>query len=309
VTYRDSVLEGERGLSLLGAVGGGGYIHDVLFDNITNPRGIAFGNYAGTTDWEAAPGNRYLLKVWNVEFRNIKDNGHCGNCAAMANGSVCPNVTFTDGTLCGPNPPPLTACPNHAHTGAFISWVREANVSNVYGQIPRPFNRSSTGLPFLGLFDTASGCQAACEVLSNCAQFSWSLDIPEFERHCYGRCDGAWVLHAVPAQYTVVAARRVRPDVPVADVIAVSNSSASSSISTAASSSQASDEAVPVPVPVMRYGCKRNATDQFGSVVRFPWPVCIPLDAPVNVNRTWPNWGPVEGEFWSLQACKDSGCE
>jgi hypothetical protein len=58
----------------------------------------------------------------------------------------------------------------------------------------------------------------------------------------------------------------------------------------------------------MRYGCKRNATDQFGSVFRFPWPVCIPLDAPVNVNSSWPNWGPVEGNFPSLQACKASGC-
>ena len=44
VTYRNSVLNGQRGLSLLGVVGGGGFIHDVLFDNITNPRGISFGN-------------------------------------------------------------------------------------------------------------------------------------------------------------------------------------------------------------------------------------------------------------------------
>ena len=44
VTFRNSVLNGQRGLSLLGVVGGGGFIHDVLFDNITNPRGISFGN-------------------------------------------------------------------------------------------------------------------------------------------------------------------------------------------------------------------------------------------------------------------------
>ena len=44
VTYRNSVLNGQRGLSLLGVVGGGGFIHDVLFENITNPRGISFGN-------------------------------------------------------------------------------------------------------------------------------------------------------------------------------------------------------------------------------------------------------------------------
>ena len=44
VTYRNSVLNGQRGLSLLGVVGGGGFIRDVLFENITNPRGISFGN-------------------------------------------------------------------------------------------------------------------------------------------------------------------------------------------------------------------------------------------------------------------------
>jgi polygalacturonase len=44
VTYRDSTLHGQRGISLLGVVGGGGYIHDVLFANISNPRGISFGN-------------------------------------------------------------------------------------------------------------------------------------------------------------------------------------------------------------------------------------------------------------------------
>jgi polygalacturonase len=148
VTYRDSVLNGERGLSLLGAVGGGGYIYDILFDNITNPRGISFGNYANPS--KLRPSNRYLPKVWNVEFRDIKHNKHCGNCAAMANSSVCPNVTFTNGTYCGPPTPPpapaLKACPNKAH-GSYIPWVQLPNVSNVYGQIPRPFNRSSTGPP------------------------------------------------------------------------------------------------------------------------------------------------------------------
>lgn len=44
ITFRNSILNGQRGLSLLGVVGGGGYIHDVLFENITNPRGISFGN-------------------------------------------------------------------------------------------------------------------------------------------------------------------------------------------------------------------------------------------------------------------------
>jgi hypothetical protein len=44
------------------------------------------------------------------------------------------------------------------HAG-FVPWVREAHASNIYGQISRPFGRSSPGLLFLGFFDTAEGCQ------------------------------------------------------------------------------------------------------------------------------------------------------
>ena len=87
--------------------------------------------------------------------------------------------------------------------------VAVSNMSNVYGEIPRPFNQSSPGLPFLGLFDSAEGCQAACKARSNCTQYSWGLDVQQFELHCFGRCDNIWRLHPVPSQYTVVAARRV----------------------------------------------------------------------------------------------------
>ena len=291
VTYRDSELNGERGLSLLGVVGGGGYIHDVLFENITNPRGISYGNYGGSP-WMLAkyPSSRYLPLVWNVEFRRIKKNGHCGDCGRMANGSVCHNVTYTEGTRCegGPPPPPrISSCPTKAR-GDLIRWVKVSNKSNVFGQIPGPpFNRSSAGLPFLGLFNTADECQAACEKLSNCTQYSWNLDVPSFAKLCFGRCDDVWDLHAVPPQYTVIAARRVA----------------------VGSSSLSSQQARLSEVPTLRYGCKRNATDQFGTMIRFPWPVCIPLDAAVNLHVDWPNWGPVEGDFPTLQACKDSGCK
>ena len=282
LTLKDSVLEGERGIMFTGECGGGGYINDVLFDNITNPRGISYGNYnADCTERKLYPGNEYLPKVWNIEFRDVIGDASCGNCSRIANGSVCPNVTFTGRTHCGgqppsPPPPPLKACPNKAY-GSFIPWVRRKNVSNVYDQIVRPFNASSPGLPFLGLFGTEDGCLRACEELSNCTQYSWSLDVPQFEQHCYGRCDDVWLLHPVPPQYTVVAARRVA----------------------------AANESQPVSI---RYGCKRNATDQFGTAFPLPWPVCIPLNAPVNVNSSWPNWGPVEGDFATLQQCKSSGC-
>jgi hypothetical protein len=302
VTFRDSVLEGERGIMFTGECGGGGYINDILFDNITNPRGISWGNYnAACNDRQLFPGNDvFLPKVWNIEFRDIVDNGPCGNCERIANGSVCPNVTYTGITRCGsrppppspsPPPPPLKTCPNRAY-GRFVPWVRVQNASNVYRQIPRPFNTSSPGLPFLGLFDTVDGCQSACEGLSNCTQYSWSLNVPEFERHCYGRCDTVWVLHPVPPQYTVVAARRV----------AVGGSRSHSHGHREPAMSEES------PMAAMRYGCKRSATDQFGVTFTLPWPVCIPLGAPVNVNKSWPNWGPVVGDYSSLTACKSSGC-
>jgi hypothetical protein len=41
----------------------------------------------------------------------------------------------------------------------------------------------------------------------------------------------------------------------------------------------------------------------FGDV-EFPWGVCIPLDAPVNIRPDYPNWGPITGPFASLAACK-----
>ena len=281
VTYMNSYLHGERGLSLLGVIGGGGFIHDVLFENIVNPRGISYGNYGGSA-WLLAehPNNRRKPKVYNVEYRDIRDNGHCEGCGNMAFGSVCPNVSYTGATRCEGQP---LACPDRPH-GGFIPWVRVANQSNVYGQIPGPpFNQSTPGLPFLGLTDSASECEAACERRSNCTQYSWALDVPKFERHCFGRCDDVWKLHAVPSQYTVSAGRRV----------AAGNESL----------------ATQADVPSLRYGCKRNATDQFGGTIRFPWPVCIPLDGSVNNEPTWPNWGPALGDYPSLQACKASGCK
>ena len=247
----------------------------------------------------------YLPMVWNVEYRDIRENGHCGNCGAMANGSVCRNLTYTGVTSCGrptpPPSPPISACPNRPHSGGFIPWVSVSNMSNVYGEIPRPFNRSSPGLPFLGLFDSAKDCQAACEARSNCTQYSWGLDVPQFELHCYGRCDDIWRLHPVPSQYTVVAARRVP-----------ARSDPRSSTSASLTHTQDTGLKVAEEIPNLRYGCKRRATDQFGTIVTFLWPVCIPIGQhapPVNMNESWPNWGPVEGNFSSLQACKDSGCK
>jgi len=305
VTFRDCLLDGQRGLQHTGVVGGGGYMHDILYENIHGSGAhISFDHYPAHTCPGATPPReqhtmdnfddcpKFLPKIYNIEFRDVASNGRCGNCAPTANGSVCPNITYTGSTKCGAPPPPpapLVKCPSKKYAGGFIHWVTVTHKSNVYGEILRPFNRSSPGLPFLGLFDTAQECQAACEARSNCTQISWALNVPEFEKHCFGRCDNVWQLHAVPSQYTVVAARRV----------------AAADQSTQSTQSNRND------VPDMRYGCKRNATDQYGAVLQFPWPVCIPLPefAPVNLNRSWPNWGPVEGDFPTLAACKASGCK
>ena len=57
------------------------------------------------------------------------------------------------------------------------------------------------------------------------------------------------------------------------------------------------------PLPPQQFGCKRSAKTMFGEV-EFPWGVCIPLDAPVNIRPDYPNWGPITGPFASLAACK-----
>ena len=56
------------------------------------------------------------------------------------------------------------------------------------------------------------------------------------------------------------------------------------------------------PLPPQMFACKRNATTMFGHV-NFPWGVCIPLDAPVNMDPTYPNWGPAVGRYASLAEC------
>jgi hypothetical protein len=51
------------------------------------------------------------------------------------------------------------------------------------------------------------------------------------------------------------------------------------------------------------FGCKRTANTMFGTV-DLPWPVCIPLNAPVNLRPDYPNYGPASGNYSSLVECK-----
>lgn len=57
------------------------------------------------------------------------------------------------------------------------------------------------------------------------------------------------------------------------------------------------------PLPAMTFSCKRVARTLFGEIT-LPWPVCVPREAPVNVYRDYPNWGPARGAYPSLGACK-----
>jgi len=56
-------------------------------------------------------------------------------------------------------------------------------------------------------------------------------------------------------------------------------------------------------LPAQRFSCKQNARTMFGTVA-LPWPVCIPLDAPVNLRPDYPNYGVAIGNYSSLAECK-----
>ena len=45
------------------------------------------------------------------------------------------------------------------------------------------------------------------------------------------------------------------------------------------------------------------AAPRFGEIT-LPWGVCIPQDAPVNLDSHYPNWGVASGDYASLRACK-----
>jgi polygalacturonase len=52
------------------------------------------------------------------------------------------------------------------------------------------------------------------------------------------------------------------------------------------------------------YTCKTTAKTMFYGTVQLPWPVCIPMDSPVNLRPDYPNWGPTTGAYSSLNACQ-----
>ena len=57
------------------------------------------------------------------------------------------------------------------------------------------------------------------------------------------------------------------------------------------------------PLPPQTFACKRTAKTLFGEIT-LPWGVCLPLDAPVNLDPNYPNFGPAQGRYSSLVDCK-----
>ena len=57
------------------------------------------------------------------------------------------------------------------------------------------------------------------------------------------------------------------------------------------------------PLPPQSFSCKKTAKTLFGEIT-LPWGVCINSAAPVNMRPDYPNYGPTEGAWPTLAACK-----
>jgi hypothetical protein len=70
-----------------------------------------------------------------------------------------------------------------------------------------PWNGTET-VPFLGIFATFTGCEAACEALPNCTTFCFGGSTPhvgpqkhDWHNRCYGRTDGVWSLRTMADEW------------------------------------------------------------------------------------------------------------
>ena len=69
ITFRDSVLDGERGIDIKPSFGRGGYMQDVTFENIRTRGGVGFN--LGRDGALLMPGNDYVPLVANIAFTNV----------------------------------------------------------------------------------------------------------------------------------------------------------------------------------------------------------------------------------------------
>lgn len=185
-------------------------VHNISFIDIavTSPANVVPGKFDCATSHGACTG---------FYMRNVTVAGHgkftCTNGVYGSTGQhVIPAACFA---ASGKAPAGLTpCCPLDPERGAFIPWVREGNVSNVWCN---PGNRSCSsdghgapGTPLLGVTPSEAGCRAMCEAFPNCTQYVY--DGRQTKRNCFGRCDTYWSPHPTPVADNIVSARRVKPN-------------------------------------------------------------------------------------------------
>eukprot|EP00041_Stephanoeca_diplocostata_P037171 m.1392281 g.1392281 ORF g.1392281 m.1392281 type:complete len:469 (+) comp24991_c0_seq67:3258-4664(+) len=160
ITFRDSVLLGERGLHLKSSVGRGGYIHDILYENID--MSVALGIYfkIGSDGIPIEPGNQFTPLVSNLRFFNISGGGGCSFDCQNANQSTCFNVTFGGHhpTHCKP-PSPSPALHEQKYTCKdTAAWPVCLPLAAPVNNDPNYPNWGPTRGTFLSLSD----CQRVC---------------------------------------------------------------------------------------------------------------------------------------------------
>lgn len=169
VTYRDSVLSGQRGINIKPSVGRGGYIRDLVFENIhLDTAAISMG--VGHDGIPIESGNQYVPFVDNVRFNNVSGGGGCSISCSGVNGTKCHRMRFSgsqgDKCTCADCDEavstPRYGCKTIAiteHDGTVqLPWgvciPSDSPVNN------RP-DYPNWG-PVTGNFATLDGCQAAC---------------------------------------------------------------------------------------------------------------------------------------------------
>jgi len=169
ITYRDSVLSGQRGINIKTSVGRGGYIRDVLFENVhLATSGIILG--VGTDGIPIMPGNTYTPVVDNVRFSNVTGGGGCRIQCSKVNGSACHRLSFSGAQAerCKCDrcddvvPQPRYSCKTTANTELFgtiqLPWgvcIPSDSPVNINSEYP------NWG-PAEGDFESLADCQAVC---------------------------------------------------------------------------------------------------------------------------------------------------
>ena len=164
IRYKDSILQGERGINIKPSVGRGGYIQDLTFENIQT-KSTSFG--VGGDGVPLMPGNNYVPLVSNVHFINVthlKQSSKFPACSDC-NQSKCYNLTVDGiaGAWPDPLPPQTFTCKTTAATmfgkvalpwGVCLPTNAPVNVDPGY---------PNWG-PTTGSYPTLGECIAACKL-------------------------------------------------------------------------------------------------------------------------------------------------